>query len=67
MGIFGAPDVDWTITLDGGRLDVPAGSVVRAMVGFRARDAVEREVDVITSRRLRPDAHIIRSVAIVTG
>jgi hypothetical protein len=35
MGILGAPDVDWTITLDGGRVDVAAGSVVRATIGFR--------------------------------
>jgi hypothetical protein len=40
MGIFGAPDVDWSITLEGGRIDVPAGGVVRATIAFRPRGAI---------------------------
>ena len=37
FGILGAPDVDWTIALDGNRIDVPAGGVVRATISFRPR------------------------------
>lgn len=40
MGILGAPDVDWTIALDGGRIDIPAGGVVRATISLRPRGAI---------------------------
>jgi hypothetical protein len=41
FGILGAPDVDWSITLEGGRVDVAAGGAVRAMVSLRPRQAIE--------------------------
>lgn len=41
MGILGAPDVDWSIGLEGGRLDVTPGGVLRAQIGLRPRDGLD--------------------------
>ena len=41
FGILGAPDVDWSITLDGGRFDVAPGGTLRAMVSLRPRQSVD--------------------------
>jgi hypothetical protein len=35
FGILGAPEVDWAVTLDGGRLDVSPGGLVRATISVR--------------------------------
>jgi hypothetical protein len=60
FGILGAPDVDWTNGL--------RRRPVRPASGEPGRHGVARgTVDVVIGRRMRPDAHIIRSVAIVTG
>jgi hypothetical protein len=41
LGILGAPGVDWTIALDGNRLDIPPGGTVRATVSLRPRQAID--------------------------
>jgi hypothetical protein len=41
FGILGAPAVDWSITLDGGRMDAPAGSPLRAIVSLRPRQSID--------------------------
>ena len=41
FGILGAPDVEWTVALEGGRLDIPAGGRVRAMITLRPRQSLD--------------------------
>ena len=41
MGLFGSTDVDWTVALEGGRMDVAPGGVVRATISLRPRSAIE--------------------------
>jgi len=41
MGILGAPDVDWSIGLEGGRMDAAPGGVLRAQIGLRAREGLD--------------------------
>jgi len=40
FGILGAPDVDWAITLDNGRVDVAPGATVNATISFRPHGAI---------------------------
>jgi hypothetical protein len=58
----GGPAGAWHRYVFGGQL--PLAPICTAVYPHGVATA---QVDVITSRRLRPDAHIIRSVAIVTG
>jgi hypothetical protein len=41
MGLFGSAEVDWTVNLDGGRMDVAPGGLVRATISLRPRSAIE--------------------------
>src|SRR5438105_761966 len=41
MGLFGSTDVDWTVALEGGRMDVAPGGMVRATISLRPRSAIE--------------------------
>ena len=41
FGILGAPPVDWTIGLDGGRIDVAPGGPVRAVITLRPGQAID--------------------------
>jgi hypothetical protein len=40
MGLFGAPDVDWSVATEGGRLDISPGGVVRAAITMRPHGAI---------------------------
>ena len=41
FGLLGAPDVDWSITLDGGRFDVAPGATLRAAISLRPHKAID--------------------------
>ncbi len=41
FGILGAPDVDWMITIEGGRMDAPAGSTIRATIALRPKGNID--------------------------
>jgi hypothetical protein len=41
MGLFGAPDVDWSVTTEGGRIDAVPGTALRALISMTARDNID--------------------------
>jgi hypothetical protein len=41
VGLFGSAEVDWAVALEGGRMDVAPGGVVRATISLRPRSAIE--------------------------
>ena len=41
FGLLGAPDVDWSITFDGGGFDFAPGATLRATIALRPHKAIE--------------------------
>ena len=41
FGILGAPEVDWSIALDGGRMDIVPGGTLLATISLRPRQNID--------------------------